>query len=125
MKILLESGNIFVMEKYKEKLNARITEILENPNLIDPQRIAMEVAVFSDKCCIDEEIARFDSHILEFYKYIESDIEIGRKVDFLIQEMNREINTIGSKANDTELTSSVISVKGEIEKLREQIQKIE
>lgn len=114
-----------VPEEYRQKLNTRIADVLESPSAVDPQRLAAEVAFFADKCCIDEEIARFESHIAEFRKYMDSDIEIGRKVDFLIQEMNREVNTMGSKANDSELVSNVISIKGEIEKLREQIQNIE
>ncbi|MBE7065757.1 MAG: YicC family protein [Ruminococcaceae bacterium] len=114
-----------VPEEYRKKLTARITEVLESTSMVDPQRLAAEVAYFADKCCIDEEITRFESHIAEFRKYMDSDIEIGRKVDFLIQEMNREVNTMGSKANDSELVTNVIAIKGEIEKLREQIQNIE
>lgn len=114
-----------VPAEYREKLHTRIAEVLGSPSAVDEQRLAAEVAFFADKCCIDEEIARFESHIKEFRKYMESDTEIGRKVDFLIQEMNREVNTMGSKANDSVLVSNVISIKSEIEKLREQIQNIE
>lgn len=116
----------FVPLEYKEKLEARLKELYSDTNgVIDPQRVAMEVAVFADKCCIDEEIARMTSHISQAHKIIAEDGSIGRKLDFLVQEMNREVNTIGSKANDTEITKNVIALKSEIEKLREQIQNVE
>jgi len=113
-----------VVDEYRAKLNSRIEEILGKTE-VDPQRLAMEVAIFADKCCIDEEITRFDSHILQFTAALNEGGQVGRKLDFLVQEMNREINTIGSKANDIEITKSVIEVKSIIEKIREQIQNIE
>lgn len=116
----------FVPIEYKDKLGARLKELYSDSNgVVDPQRLAMEVALFADKCCIDEEIARMTSHISQAHKILTEDGSIGRKLDFLVQEMNREVNTIGSKANDAEITVNVIALKSEIEKLREQIQNIE
>lgn len=110
--------------EYKEKLNARLSELLDGAP-VDEQRIAAEVAVFADKCSIDEEIARLDSHIKQFSDVLDSEGPHGRKLDFIVQEMNREVNTMGSKANDIEITNNVIAMKSEIEKLREQIQNLE
>lgn len=114
----------FVPLEYKEKLSQRMAEIMDNA-IIDEQRIAAEAAVFADKCSIDEEIARLDSHIKQFYDAIECGGSVGRRLDFIVQEMNREINTMGSKANDITITNNVIALKSEIEKLREQIQNLE
>ena len=113
-----------VVKEYKIKLENRIEEILGKAD-IDQQRLAMEVAIFADKCCIDEEITRLKSHISQFSETLEAGGQVGRKLDFLVQEMNREINTIGSKANDIEITKAVIELKSDIEKIREQIQNIE
>lgn len=123
LQVIAEKSPTVVME-YKSKLESRIEEILGKAE-VDPQRLAMEVAIFADKCCIDEEITRFDSHILQFTDILNAGGQVGRKLDFLVQEMNREINTIGSKANDIEITKAVIEVKSDIEKVREQIQNIE
>ncbi|CEP47035.1 YicC/YloC family endoribonuclease [Paraclostridium sordellii] len=114
-----------VVNEYKEKLNSRIAEILENPSLIDENRLAQEVAIYADKCSITEEIVRFKSHITQLKKAIHKDESIGRKIDFLIQEMNRETNTIGSKSSDLNITNLVVEIKSELEKIREQIQNIE
>ena len=113
-----------VVKEYKEKLETRLTELLDNAS-VDPQRIAMEVAMFADKCCIDEEITRFNSHINQFNDILTEGGQVGRKLDFLVQEMNREINTIGSKSNDIDITKYVIDMKSEVEKIREQIQNLE
>ena len=110
--------------EYKEKLNQRLSELLEK-GIVDEQRLAVEVALFADKCSIDEEIARFNSHIEQFCDAINSEGSIGRRLDFIVQEMNREVNTMGSKANDIIITNSVISLKSELEKIREQIQNLE
>lgn len=92
---------------------------------VEEQRIAAETAIFADKCSIDEEITRFESHIQQFYDTLEAGGAVGRRLDFLVQEMNREVNTMGSKASDITITKQVIALKSEIEKLREQIQNLE
>jgi uncharacterized protein (TIGR00255 family) len=113
-----------VPKEYKNKLETRIKELLDQQT-IDENRIAMEVAVFADRCSIDEELVRLASHIGQMREALLIDQPVGRKLDFLIQEMNREINTIGSKANDLTITRNVVEIKSEIEKVREQIQNIE
>ena len=113
-----------VPKEYKQKLEARIKDLLEQQT-IDENRLAMEVAVFADRCSIDEELVRLASHISQMREALSMDQPVGRKLDFLIQEMNREINTIGSKANDLAITKNVVELKSEIEKIREQIQNIE
>ena len=112
-----------VVEEYREKLESRLKNMVTDT--VEPQRLAQEVAIIADRCAIDEELSRLDSHIRQMRKYLESNGEIGKKMDFLIQEMNREANTIGSKASDGEITQSVVDLKSEIEKLREQIQNVE
>ena len=112
-----------VVEEYREKLENRLKALLTEA--VEPQRIAQEVAIIADRCAIDEELARLDSHIRQMHKYLESTGEIGKKMDFLIQEMNREANTIGSKASDAAIAQYVVDLKSEIEKLREQIQNVE
>ena len=113
-----------VVEEYRTRLTARIEELLGETE-VDRARLATEVAIFADRAAIDEEIVRLNTHLVHFRELLEADEPVGRKMDFLIQEMNRECNTIGSKANDAELTSIVLLCKAEIEKLREQIQNIE
>ncbi len=113
-----------VAEEYRTKLTARIEELLGETE-VDRARLATEVAIFADRAAIDEEIVRLNTHLAHFKELLEADEPVGRKMDFLVQEMNRECNTIGSKANDAELTSIVLLSKAEIEKLREQIQNIE
>ena len=113
-----------VLNEYKEKLEARIAELLGNA-AVDPERLAQEVAYFAEKSCIDEELVRLQSHFEQFYTIADQKGSIGRKLDFLIQEMNRETNTIGSKANDLEIGRLVVEMKSELEKVREQIQNIE
>ena len=113
-----------VTENFRAKLNSRINEILGENN-VDQERLAQEVAYFGEKSCIDEELVRLQSHFKQFRNIAEASGGIGRKLDFLIQEMNRETNTIGSKANDLTITSLVVEMKSELEKLREQVQNIE
>ena len=113
-----------VVEEYRAKLTARIEELLGETE-VDRARLATEVAIFADRAAIDEEIVRLNTHLVHFRELLEAEEPVGRKMDFLVQEMNRECNTIGSKANDAELTSIVLLCKAEIEKLREQIQNIE
>lgn len=113
-----------VVKEYKRKLESRIKELLEQ-NLPDESRLAMEVALFADKCSIDEEIVRLESHIDQMNDLLEKGSPVGKKLDFLIQEMNREVNTIGAKASDLDITRCVVELKSEIEKLREQVQNIE
>ncbi len=108
---------------YRERLTARLKEAVVSD--VDPQRLAQEVALFADKCAIDEELSRLSSHIAQMREAIEQDGETGRRLDFLTQELNREVNTIGSKASDAQITNLVLSAKGEIEKLREQVQNVE
>ena len=111
---------------YADKLKARITQLLEENGISpDDQRILTEVAIYADKIAIDEEIARLNSHIDAFDEICLSSEPSGRKLDFLMQEMNRETNTIGSKANNVKIARLVVDIKGELEKIREQIQNIE
>lgn len=112
------------VEEYKERLYTKIRELLENRE-IDEGRVLTEVAIFADKVAVNEETVRLGSHFEEFYNIINSGEPAGRKLDFLIQEINREVNTIGSKSQDIEIAKIVVTLKGEIEKLREQIQNIE
>ncbi len=114
-----------VVAEYKEKLETRINELLPDGSLISEEKLAEEVAFFSDKSNIDEEITRFGSHIKQYLKIMGEKEPVGRKLDFLIQEMNREVNTIGSKTGDVIITNHVVEIKSEIEKLREQVQNIE
>jgi len=123
----IESRQPSVVQSYSDRLYAKIFETLADLGLdsIDKQRILTEVAIFADKVAIDEETVRLRSHISQFRDLINSDEPVGRKLDFLVQEVNREVNTIGSKANDLEITKMVVDLKAEIEKIREQIQNIE
>lgn len=113
-----------VVDAYRTKLNARIEAILSETE-VDRARLATEVALFADKANIDEELVRLESHFKAALELLSSDEPVGRKLDFLVQEMNREFNTIGSKANDQSITALVIDGKAEIEKLREQVQNLE
>lgn len=120
----LETREPVVVREYRDKLSARIQELMEN-NVVDETRLAMEVAIFADRCCITEELVRLKSHISQFRDIMNMNGAVGKKMDFLLQEMNREVNTIGSKSNDLEITKHVVELKSEIEKVREQIQNIE
>lgn len=109
---------------YAQKLEKRLEELLGD-NRIDEQRLCQEIAIYADKIAIDEELVRLDTHIKNMLEYMNSTESVGRKLDFFIQELNREVNTIGSKSVDADIAKLVVSAKGEIEKLREQIQNIE
>ncbi len=111
-------------ENYRNRLYQKLKDILSDNN-IDEQRILTEAAIFSEKVAVDEETVRLRSHISQFRELLETDEPVGRKLDFLVQEMNRESNTIGSKAQDIAITKIVVDIKSEIEKIREQIQNIE
>lgn len=113
-----------VVEDYRALLNARIAEVVET-SLVDKQRLATEVALYADHCAIDEEITRLSTHISNMRSLLEATEPVGRKMDFLVQEFNRETNTIGSKANDMRITKEVLAIKNEIEKMREQAANIE
>lgn len=113
-----------LVPEYREKLQTRMKELLEE-KVVDDSRLAAEVVIFSDKCSIEEELTRLKSHMKQFQQFTEGASPIGKKFDFLIQEMNREVNTIGSKANCLEITNCVIDLKNEIENIREQVQNIE
>ena len=112
------------MDEYKEKLKDRIENIF-NGIEVSEERLAQEVAIFAGRCDITEEIVRARSHLGQFRKYIDMEDSIGRRLDFLIQEINREINTISAKASDTSISTSSVEIKAELEKLREQIQNVE
>lgn len=113
-----------VIEDYRIKLHERISELLDD-TLVDKDRLALEVVVFADKSCVDEEIVRLQSHITHMMETLESDGAVGRKLDFIAQEMNREANTVLSKANNISVSNQGIELKTLIEKVREQIQNIE
>ena len=112
------------LEAYRNRLYEKLKEVLNDTN-IDESRILTEAAIFADKVAIDEETVRLESHFEEFDKIINAPEPAGRKLDFLIQEINREINTIGSKANDLEISKTVVAFKAELEKMREQVQNVE
>ena len=113
-----------LIEEYGVKLKERVQEVLRE-ELIDESRIAQEIVIYSDKISIEEELTRLRSHILQFKQMLESKEAVGKKIDFLIQEMNREINTIGAKPCRLEITNCVVKAKSELEDIREQIQNIE
>lgn len=121
----LEKYTDTIEKEYKDKLYARISELLDDPKVVDEYRLAQEVAIYADKSNITEEIVRFKSHINQLRDTVTADESVGRKMDFLIQEMNREVNTIGSKSSDVSIANLVINMKAELEKIREQVQNIE
>ncbi len=112
------------VENYRGKLYQKLSELLESKD-IDQQRILTEAAIFAEKIAVDEETVRLRSHVSQLRDMLDSADPIGRKLDFIVQEMNREVNTIGSKAQDLNITKIVVDMKAEIEKIREQIQNIE
>ncbi len=114
-----------VVVEYRDRLTKRLEELLPQGNHVDPQRLAQEVAVFADRADVSEEIQRLGSHIAQFRAALTEGEAIGRKLDFLVQELGREVNTIGSKANDASMTAGVVAAKSELEKIREQVQNIE
>lgn len=122
----IEARSPKVVDEYQAKLTERLNNLLAEHNItVEPERLLQEVAIFADRASITEEIVRLKSHIKQFKIIIDSDQPVGRKLDFLIQEFNREANTIASKANDYTLAQIVVEIKAEIEKIREQIQNIE
>lgn len=122
--IEISSLSTGLIEEYVVKLEGRIKDILKTEE-IDKSRIAQEVVIYADKCSIEEELTRLKSHIEQFENLLQSEEAVGKKMDFIVQEMNRETNTIGSKANNLEITNGVIDIKTELENIREQIQNIE
>ena len=113
-----------VVAEYAERLKERISQLLSDGALPE-ERLALEVAILADKCDITEELVRLESHLRQFDETLTRDEQVGRKLDFLLQEINREVNTIGSKANDAQIASVVVELKAELEKIREQVQNIE
>jgi uncharacterized protein (TIGR00255 family) len=124
MVTVIENRSPGIVDEYRARLEDKVKELLEN-TVIDDGRIAAEVTIYADKICVDEETVRLRSHIESMKKTLQLEGTIGRKLDFIAQEMNREANTILSKANDLELSNTAIDLKTEIEKVREQIQNIE
>ena len=120
----VEARSPETVKEYNEKLLARMKELLGDTN-VDEQRLLTEAAIFADKVAVSEETVRLRSHIDQLHSFMSLNEPVGRKVDFLVQEINREANTIGSKANDIEIARVVIDIKAEVEKIREQIQNIE
>lgn len=113
-----------LVSEYIVKLEKRVNELLKS-NVVDENRLAQEIVIYSDKCSVEEEITRMKSHISQFLNLLEQTNSNGKRIDFLIQEMNRETNTIGSKANNLQITNYVVDIKTELENIREQIQNIE
>jgi len=120
----VEARSPETLAAYRERLRQKIEELLGDAK-VDEQRLLTECAIFADRIAVDEETVRLRSHIDQFRAILRSDEPVGRKLDFLVQEINRETNTIGSKAQNTDVAHIVVSVKAEIEKIREQIQNIE
>ena len=122
--IKISSISTGLIQDYIVKLEKRVKELLKSGE-VDEARLAQEVVIYADKCSIEEEVTRLKSHANQFEQMLKEDIAIGKKLDFLVQEMNREINTIASKANQLDIINDVVDVKTELENIREQIQNIE
>jgi len=120
---VIEQSAALVPIEWQQKLRDRLARLQENGG--DPQRVAQEIAIFADRCDISEEITRFNSHLSQFQDLLQQQEPVGRQLDFLVQELNREANTMGSKSNDATLTRHVVTLKAELEKIREQVQNIE
>ena len=120
----IEERSPQTVEEYNIKMKQRIRELIEDAN-VDEQRLLTEAAIYADKVAVDEETVRLRSHIEQLKAMFQDEAAVGRKMDFLVQEINREANTIGSKASDIEITKHVLAIKAEVEKIREQIQNIE
>ncbi len=120
----VEARSPETVAEYRQRLTARMMEVLQSTS-IDEQRILTEAAIYADKVAVDEETVRLRSHVAQLRTMLESDEPMGRKMDFLIQEVNRESNTIGSKCNDVAIAQTVVNLKAEVEKMREQVQNIE
>ena len=114
-----------VPQAYREKLLSRLAQLLPETNPVDPQRLAQEVALLADRADITEELARLRSHLEQFHTALGAKTPIGRKLDFVIQEMNREVNTIGSKSAEVGTSQAVIEIKSDLERIREQVQNLE
>ncbi|MCK9253052.1 MAG: YicC family protein [Clostridiaceae bacterium] len=116
-----------VVTAYRQRLTDRVQELFgdQASSLVSEERLAVEIAMYADKCAIDEELVRLQSHLKQLQEGIGLDEPVGKKLDFLVQEINREINTIGSKANDLNLVQDVVTMKSEVEKIREQVQNLE
>ncbi len=121
---LVEQRSPQTVADYRERLVAKMTEVLQDKN-IEESRLLTEAAIFADRVCVDEETVRLRSHIVQFTQLLQEGGQTGRKLDFIVQELNREANTIGSKAQDVEIARVVVDIKAELEKIREQIQNIE
>lgn len=121
---VIEEKSPETLATYRQRLEEKLRDLLEN-NTFDEQRILTETAIFADKIAIDEEIVRLRSHFVQLNTLLDGEEAVGRKLDFLLQEMNREINTIGSKSVNSSIAHLVVDVKAELEKIREQIQNIE
>jgi uncharacterized protein (TIGR00255 family) len=120
----VESRAPHVPQEWQAKIAERLDRLAKDFEW-DPQRVAQEIAVFADRCDISEEIIRFKSHLKQFFALFDAAEPVGRQMDFLVQELNREVNTMGSKSNDAELTRQVVAIKSELEKIREQVQNVE
>ena len=123
--IIIEERAPVVVIEYKEKLRSRIKELLSKEVSLDDDRLNYEIAFFADKSDINEEIVRLKSHSNQFLNSLDSNEPVGRKLDFILQEMNREVNTIGSKSDDVIISNCVVNIKSELEKTREQVQNVE
>lgn len=121
--VVIEQLAAQVPLEWQQKLQERLARLQENSG--DPQRVAQEIAIFADRCDISEEITRINSHLGQFRDLLQQQEPVGRQLDFLVQELNREANTMGSKSNDATLTRHVVTLKAELEKIREQVQNIE
>jgi len=124
MLVGVESRAPQITSEWQDKLQTRLAKLQKDFDY-DPQRVAQEIAIFADRCDISEEITRFKSHLVQFRGLFAQAESVGRQMDFLVQELNREVNTMGSKSNDADLTRVVVSMKAELEKIREQVQNIE
>src|SRR6056297_2900844 len=124
LEIISKRADTVVVE-YRKKLEEKITDLLPEDVAVDQDKLANEVAYYADKAGIDEEIVRVGSHVDQFYHNLKKEGKVGRKLDFLVQELNREINTIGSKSSDVTITNTVVEMKSIIEKIREQVQNLE
>jgi len=122
--LVIEEKSSDIVQEYTDKLKLRLNDLLKDYK-VDENRLAMEVALLADKASIDEEIVRLKSHLIQVKETLELDEPVGRKLDFIIQEMNRETNTIASKADNLDVINIMLSIKNEIEKIREQVQNLE
>ena len=113
-----------IPQEYRKRLTERMQELSVSDLIFDESRKAAEVVIFADKCCVDEELVRLDSHFNQLRNTLQETGAIGKRIDFLLQEINREINTIGSKSNDLQMTDAVLQMKTELEKIREQVQNL-